>query len=39
MTRRMQIVILLLLTAAIYLATAGWPALLDNAHAGESSAC
>jgi hypothetical protein len=39
MTRRAQVVILLLLTAAIHLAAAGWPTLLDDAHAGESSAC
>jgi 4-amino-4-deoxy-L-arabinose transferase-like glycosyltransferase len=38
MTRRTQIVILLVLTTAIYLATAGWPALLDDADASHALA-
>src|SRR6185312_1244930 len=38
MTRRAQIVFLLVLTTAIYLATAGWPALLDDADASHALA-
>jgi 4-amino-4-deoxy-L-arabinose transferase-like glycosyltransferase len=38
MTRRAQIVILFVLTTAIYLATAGWPALLDDADASHALA-
>jgi len=38
MTTRLQIVILLALTLAIYLGTAGWPALLDDADAAHALA-
>jgi 4-amino-4-deoxy-L-arabinose transferase-like glycosyltransferase len=38
MTKRVQIVILLVLTVAIYVATVGWPALLDDADASHALA-
>jgi 4-amino-4-deoxy-L-arabinose transferase-like glycosyltransferase len=38
MTKRLQIVILLVLAVSIYIATAGWPALLDDADASHALA-
>jgi 4-amino-4-deoxy-L-arabinose transferase-like glycosyltransferase len=38
MTQRLQIVVLLILTVTIYLATAAWPALLDDADAAHALA-
>jgi 4-amino-4-deoxy-L-arabinose transferase-like glycosyltransferase len=38
MTRRLQLVVLLALTLGIYVGTAGWPALLDDADAAHALA-